>query len=397
MEHTGAISSPGRAPRVPQEPAAGPEPRDPRDTWPPSREPAASATARLQGSLIEPDRRYSEPSLASRERLEGRDTNPKLARSEDDVTRARPGPRPDREDAEDPFPEDVFPAAEGRNPRPQDPKAKSRAPGWAPPWGPAPKAASSGSLDASSDSSPMASPSSPKRNLFARHQSFTKTDKSKPSRELKKHSMSFSFTSHKKVLSKTSSLVPARGFPRDQARRDPKRESQLAGRIVRENLSEVHGHAALDFSSPCCALSRVLSRPGSPPSYQEAIRCQVPAPAACGSQTVGSMRARMLSLDTGLPLLMPCHHAGDSRAMCSQGPLDECTLSPRTENWKQNRTGHASVETTGQGTVIGPPELHGLRTGSKSKEETRWDYLVRRCSQPVFEADQLQYAKESYI
>lgn len=406
-EPPSAAGSPSRLAQVPAGTLVAREPGGPR-AWTSRREPVVGAAARWKSSLGEPDRRYSEPSIASSQECpEGVKTNPKLTRSEDDFTRARPGSRLGNEEAEDPFPEEVFPAAEGQTRSPRDLKVKPWAPGVVSPWGLAPKACSSGSLDASDDSSPVASPSSPKRNFFIRHRSFTKTDKSKPSREIKKHSMSFSFASHKKVLSKTPSLVSvrARGLGQDQARRGPRKESQLAGRVVQEHLSEAQHRPALDASARACALSAedvfclVDQRsPGSPPSYQEAIRCQALDLAACGSQTVGSMRARMLSLDAGPPPpLLPFPHGGDSRNMCSPGTPDWHRLSSRTEGWKQSGTGWAAVGATGQGTVMARPELHRPRTVSESRQKDKWDGLVRRCSQPVFEADQLQYAKESYI
>lgn len=317
---------------------------------------------------------------------------------------AQAGGHLEGEETEDPFPEEVFPAAEGKTQRPQDLKVKNSTQGLMLLWGLAPKASSSGSLDASSDGSPVASPSSPKRNFFTRHQSFTKTEKSKPNREIKKHSMSFSFASHKRALTKAPSCasVKSKGFTRDQVKKGFKKESQLAGRIVQENLSEIQGQTALDFSSRSYALSvrdvfqQVDQRSsGSPPSYEEAIRCQALDLSASRGQTVGSMRARMLSREAE-PLL-PFHHGGNSRNICSQEPLDRHRLSPQTESRRQSRTVHVSVETIGRMTVIGRPDLHRPRTLSESKQKTKLDHLVRRCSQPIFEADQLQYAKESYI
>uniref|UniRef100_G1PLA8 T-cell activation Rho GTPase-activating protein n=1 Tax=Myotis lucifugus TaxID=59463 RepID=G1PLA8_MYOLU len=377
-----ALGSPARLPPGPWDTAA-------------RMEPVASTVARLKSSLGDPDRRHSEPSVSpSPERLGSRRANPKLTRSEDSPG-ARPASRSGSEEAEDPFPEEVFPAVDSGSQRPQDLRVQSSPQGWAP------TACSSGSPDASSDSSPPASPSSPRRSFFSRHQSFTKTDKSKPSREIKKHSMSFSFASHKRALPKPPSLSVR---AREPGRKDFRRESQLAGRIVRENLSETHGQAALDFSPRSCALSgedvfRLVdrTRPGSPPSYQEAVRGQAPALTALGSQTVGSLRARMLSLDSGLLPRLPVHHGGDSGNACGQEPLDGHRLSPRTASWSHSRTSCASVETVGQVAVTGRPELHRLRTVSESTQRSPWDCLAGRCSQPAFEADQLLYAKESYI
>lgn len=383
------------------------DPRGPQHSWQPGREPAVSTVARLKSSLRELDRRYSEPSMASLQgHLGSPGTNPKLTRSEDDFRRARPASRPESEDAEDPFPEEVFPAVEGKSQTPQDLTVTNSVQGLGSPQGLAPKAPSSGSLDTSLDSSPVASPCSPKRNFFTRHQSFTKADKSKPSREIKKHSMSFSFASHKKGLSRapSSASVRSKGFSRDPAGKDFKKESQLSGRIIQESSSEALGRTALDFSSRTCVPSTEdvfqlvdRRRPGSPPSYQEAVRGQALGLAAYGSQTVGSMRARMLSLDSGLPPHRPLPHGGDSGDLCGQEPLAGHRLSPRTGSWKHGRAVCASAETTGPATGTGRPEPPRLSTASLCRQKSQWDYLAQRCSQPAFEADQLPYARESYI
>lgn len=378
-----ALGSPARLPPGPWDTAALMEP-----------------VARLKSSLSDLDRRHSEPSVSpSPERLRSQRANPKLTRSEDSPG-VRPASRSGSEEAEDPFPEEVFPAADGGSQRPQDLRVQSSTQDTVSPQGRAPTACSSGSPDSSSDSSPLASPSSLRRNFFSRHQSFTKTDKSKPSREIKKHSMSFSFASHKRALPKPPSLsVRARGLARQPSRKDFRRESQLAGRIVQENLTESHGQAVLDFSPRSCALSgedvfRLVdrTRPGSPPSYQEAVRGQAPALTALGCQTVGSLRARMLSLDSGLPPRLPVHHGGDSGNTCGQEPLGGHRLLPRTASWSQSSTSCASVETVGQVAIT-----ERLRTVSASTQRSPWDCLAGRCSQPAFEADQLLYAKESYI
>lgn len=382
VDASSVMGSPGRQPPVPSDPAAGSEPRGPRHTW----EPIVSSVARLRGSLGQADRRYSDPSVASsRGCLDGWRAEPTLARSEDDVTGSRAASLHAAEDAEDPFSEEVFPAAEGRGLRPPDLGLQNLAQGLVAPRGPARQAASTGSLEAYSDSSLLASPSGPKRNFFARHQSFTRAEKSKPNREIKKHSMSFSFAAHKKALSKTPSSVAAKckGLPRDHAKNGFQKESQLAGRIVQEDLTDIHSQTALALNSGSSALSgeAVGQRgPGSPPSYEEALRHQAWDLAAPRGQTVGSMRARMLSLDAGLP----------------PPPPSQAQPWPRREAWEQSRTVCASVATVGQVTVTGRPELQRLRILSESRQNKQ-ELVAQRCSQPVFEADQLRLAKESYV
>ncbi|XP_058439187.1 T-cell activation Rho GTPase-activating protein isoform X2 [Marmota monax] len=408
FEPTSAIHNPRRQPQVPTAMAAGLDNRRPQDTCELSPEPIVSTVARLKRSINQADRRFSEPGMPpSQECLESRMTNQKLTKSEDDFTVPQASPHLESEDTEDPFPEEVFPAVEGRAKRPVDLMIKNSTQSLPLLQGPGPKAFSSGSLGGSSDNSPTASPSCPKKNFFTRHQSFTmKTEKNKPSREIKKHSLSFSFASHKKVLPKTPSCGTGKpkDFTRDQVKKGVRKESQLAGRIVQEGRPEVYSQAAAGCGLPPGAPSvndvfqMVDQRsPGSPPSYEEAIQCQASGLLAYGSQTVGSMRARMLSQDSRPPPLLPSHHGGGSRIVCHEEALSGRSLSSMTECWEQGGTVSPSGETQEPGTTPGRPELTRLRTVSEFMQKDKQDYLRRRCSQPIFEADQLQYARESYI
>lgn len=54
------------------------------------------------------------------------------------------------------------------------------------------------------------------------------------------------------------------------------------------------------------------------------------------------------------------------------------------------------MATVGQVTVTGRPELQRLRILSESRQNKQ-ELVAQRCSQPVFEADQLRLAKESYV
>ncbi|XP_007516332.2 T-cell activation Rho GTPase-activating protein [Erinaceus europaeus] len=366
------------------------EPRGPQQAWESSREPLLNTVAKLRGTLGKPDRSYSEPSMfLSQDRP---DSPPLMGRQGHFSVALETSSTSENKDSEDPFPEEEFPTTEGKSSRPRDLRLKSLT------GGSALKAMSSGSLDASSDGSPGPSPSSPQGSFFSRHQSFTKTEKTKPSREIRKHSLSFSFTSHQRVLAKTSSVgsVGVQGLPRDQGKKGLERGSQLSGRIVRENQCDVPSPVERSFACRPQALSvedvfRFVDQrsPGSPPSYQEAILC----PTAYGSQTVDSMRARVLSLGT-----LAAHHGGsDSRHLCRQDSPNGRSLGHRTEGWHLSRTVCASGKAKGHMAVVLRPELQQLPTGSESKQKTKRGYLVSRCSHPVFEAEQLQYAKESYI
>ncbi|XP_051020265.1 T-cell activation Rho GTPase-activating protein [Acomys russatus] len=365
----------------------------PRDTCESSSEPTLSMVARLKSSIGQQDRRFSEPNMSpSQECLVGQMTKQKLTKSEDGFTMPQDACF-EGDEAEDPFAEEVLPAAEGKPKRPVDLKIKTADQGLALPRGPLPKAFSSVSPGESLHSSHVPSPSCPKRNFFTRHQSFTtKTDKLKPQREIRKHSMSFSFASHKKPPAQTSDTESekSKDFSRDQIRKDLRKASQLAGRIIQENELEIQSQTALGFSlSGTWALSVDnifqlvdVRKPGSPPSYEEAMHYQTGGLMAYGGQTVASMRARMLKWSTASPPL-PSHH--------SEGMPSGHSVSPITEHWRQSQTVSVSVETQGRA------ELHRLRTMSESMQKAKLDCLGRQHSHVVFEVDQLQCAKESYI
>lgn len=390
-EPTNGAASPSRQREGSTTVMAGLDTQDPRDTCESRSECSVSMVARLKSSIVQQDRRFSEPSMSpSRECLGSPIAKQKLTRSEDSFTLPREASCSEGDVAEDPFAEEVFPAAEGKPKRPEDLQIKNLTQGVT-------KAFSSVSPGESLDSSPAPSPSCPKRNFFTRHQSFTtKTDKTKPQREIRKHSMSFSFASHKKVLPRTSSTgsEKPKDFSRDQLRKDLRKESQLAGRIIQENESDIQSQTTLGFSlSGTWALSVDNSfplvdvrRPGSPPSYEEAIYYQTSGLSAYGGQTVGSMRARMFKQSTAVPPV-PCHHEGD----LSEGTPGGHRLSSVTEHWTQSQTVHVSVETQGRS------ELHRLETVSESRQKAKLDCLGPQHSHLVFEVDQLRCAKESYI
>lgn len=382
-EPSSAASSPSGPLKTPE-----PESGAPQQAWESNQEHLMSSVARLKSALGQADRSYSEPSMSLSQA--GQDSPP-LTGSQGDFASTLADSQFANEDAGDPFPEDVFPALESRSSRPRDLRLKN------PALGLASKAASRGSLDGS----PHRSPSSPQRGLFGRHRSFTKMERTKPSREIKKHSLSFSFASHQRVLTKAASVgsVRARGLTGDEGKKGLRKDSQLAGRIVQEGTARAPCPSVTDFPCRTQAFSaedvfRYVDQrsPGSPPSYQEAIRCQGPSPTAYGSQTVDSMRARLLSLDT-----MPSHHREDPGQLCGLGSPNGHSLCHRTEAWHQGRTVCAPVETTGQAASTLRPELRRLQTDSELWQKTERDFLARRCSPSVLEADQLLSAKESYI
>uniref|UniRef100_A0A8C6H5W2 T cell activation Rho GTPase activating protein n=1 Tax=Mus spicilegus TaxID=10103 RepID=A0A8C6H5W2_MUSSI len=398
VEPTSGTASPNRQLEGPTPTMAGLDTRGHRDTCESSSESSVSMVVRLKSSIVQQDRQFSEPNMSpSRECLVGQTSKQKLTRSEDSFTLSQDASCSEGDEAEDPFTEEVFPAVDSKPKRPVDLKIKNWTQGLASPQGHITKAFSRSSPGESLGSSPVPSPSCPKRNFFTRHQNFTtKTDKTKPQREIRKHSMSFSFASHKKVLPQTSSIgsEKSKDFSRDQLQKDLRKESQLSGRIIQENESEIQSQTSLGFSlSGTWALSVDntfqlvdMRKPGSPPSYEEAIYYQTSGLTAYGGQTVRSMRSRMFKPSTAVPPV-PSHHGGD----LSEGTPGGHRLSSVTEHWTHSQTVHVSIETQERS------ELHQLRTVSESMQKAKLDCFGPQHSHLVFEVDQLCCARESYI
>ncbi|XP_027702262.1 T-cell activation Rho GTPase-activating protein-like [Vombatus ursinus] len=351
----------------------------------------------LKSSLSTQERRHSEPSTpSSKDYLESRITSQKLTKSEDNFTVPQASSCYRSQEAKDSQPRKQkslgLPIKEGTS------CSESTV-------GHFPQTSSCGSLDSSSDNSvfansPVVSPSSPKRNFFIRHQSFTTKAadaNSKPARERKKHSMSFSFATHKKV--------PSWRFPRDQGKKDLKKESQHTRRIVQESCAE----AMVNYQpAPECggSKSRLFSAeevfqfvdqkiPGNPPSYEEAVQhCHISKTLPYRSGTIQSIKDTMLSQDSRLPSLFLLNYGGHTKNTHGRDLLNRDSASAVSETRAQSGDSNISVEGKGQ---MPTSEFYRLRVLSESLLTNKQDYLMERCSQPMFEIDQVQYAKESYV
>ncbi|XP_030054290.1 T-cell activation Rho GTPase-activating protein isoform X2 [Microcaecilia unicolor] len=266
------------------------------------------------------------------------------------------------------------------------------------------KTSSSCSLDSNSDSSvftnsPRISPSSPKKMVFPRHQSFCirkakDANEAHPIKELKKHSMSFSFVS-KKVLTKTQSWEPERSnsFRRERSKKELRKESQLVCKTVQEKSTNEP-----QPTMPRKVLSRIMSadevfrlvdqkNPGKPPSYEEAIHRNLPAQTpSYQNMTVQRMRDTLTHEDRFLPHSQATNHTYRTDVSSTQNSFPLDVESPT----------NGTVQTNLQ--VHGRPTVYRTRTMSESLQKYKHEYLSRRCSQPLFNVcDQIQYTKESYV
>ncbi|XP_029452492.1 T-cell activation Rho GTPase-activating protein [Rhinatrema bivittatum] len=270
------------------------------------------------------------------------------------------------------------------------------------------KTSSSCSLDSScsnSDSSvftnsPLVSPSSPKKVIFPRHQSFCikkslDTSKAHPIKELKKHSMSFSFVSRKKMLTKTQSWGPERtmNLKREDSKEELKKENQLVGKTVKEEYANesqptMPRQSRARFMSADEVFRLVDQRnPGKPPSYEEAIHKNLPAHIPpYQSMTVQRMRDRLSQQDQFIP-----HSRGTNDTY--ESDASSTGTRPSLENESStNGTGEMNPH------IVEGPSVYRTRAMSESFRKNKERYLIRRCSQPLFDiCDQIPYAKESYI
>ncbi|NXG14511.1 TAGAP protein, partial [Grallaria varia] len=269
-----------------------------------------------------------------------------------------------------------------------------------------PKTSSSCSLESSDGSvftsSPVVSPSSPKKTFLNRPQSFsTKAteDCSTPIREIKKHSMSFSFANRRKTLMKTQSWGPGKTnfFQRDSF---TKKEDQFSCRIVQENNDDkplpVEYWQRSCFRSVDEVFREVDQRiPGRPPSYEEAVKNCLATKVATHNLTVQSMRLAVSNQDAPLPHV--CSSSAQDTAYTALRDLPGARVSAMKDSDVETETFSVTVGVNSRVSLPVTPGVYRLRAMSESYQKNKLEYVAQRCSQPVFEVDQIQYAKESYV
>ncbi|KFP36748.1 T-cell activation Rho GTPase-activating protein, partial [Chlamydotis macqueenii] len=341
---------------------------------------SAPSLTNFRNDISTMDRRYSEPDLSFQNHLEGRIRKQKLNKSEDN-----------------------FPAQQKQLGLEALEKQLAILPSQLS-TDSLPKTSSSCSLESSDGSvftsSPVVSPSSPKKNFLNRPQSFsTKAteDCSTPSRDIKKHSLSFSFANRRKTLIKTQSWGPGKnmGFQRDSF---TKKEENFSYRVVRENSPDddkplpVAYQQRPRFRSADEVFREVDRRnPGKPPSYEEATKNCLTTEVPSHNLTVQTMRLKVSNQDALLP--HPC-------SSCAQDTARTALRDPpsdRVSAAKDPETLSVTVGINSRVSLPVTPGVYRLRAMSESCQKNKLEYVARRCSQPVFDVEQIQYAKESYV
>ncbi|XP_010206350.2 T-cell activation Rho GTPase-activating protein isoform X1 [Colius striatus] len=345
---------------------------------------SAPSLTHFRNAISTMDRRYSEPDLSFQNRFECRIRNQKLNKSEDNfpVQQKQLG----------------LEALEKRLAiLPSQLSTDSL-----------PKTSSSCSLESSDGSvftsSPVVSPSSPKRTFLNRPQSFcTKAteDCNTPNREIKKHSMSFSFANHRKTLIKTQSWGPGKnvGFQRDSY---TKKEDQFSCRVVQGSSLDndkplpVAYQQRPRFRSADEVFREVDQRnPRRPPSYEEATKNCLSTEVPFHNLTVQTMRLKVSKQDALLP--HPCSSSAQDTAYMALRDLPSGRISATKDPDVETESLSVTVGINSRVSLPVTPGVYRLRAMSESCQKNKLEYLARRCSQPVFEVDQIQYAKESYV
>ncbi|KAM3675412.1 T-cell activation Rho GTPase-activating protein [Ammospiza maritima maritima] len=271
-----------------------------------------------------------------------------------------------------------------------------------------PKTSSSCSLESSDGSvftsSPIVSPSSPKKTFLNRPQSFsTKAteDGSTPSREIKKHSMSFSFANRRKTLIKTQSWGPGKPmfFQRDSF---TKKEDQFSCRIVQEGSCNDDKQLPVEYQQrPRLRSADEVFRevdqknPRRPPSYEEAVKNCLAAKVPSQNLTVQTLRLAASNQDVLLPY--PCSHSAQDTAHMDLRDLCSARISATKDSDLETETFSITVGVNSRVNLPVTPGVYRMRAMSESCQKNKLEYVARRCSQPVFEVEQIQYAKESYV
>ncbi|NXV14679.1 TAGAP protein, partial [Cepphus grylle] len=345
---------------------------------------SAPSLTNFRNDISTMDRRYSEPDLSFQNHLEGRIRKQKLNKSEDNfpVQQKQLGlEAPEKRLA-------ILPSQLSTDSLP--------------------KTSSSCSLESSDGSvftsSPVVSPSSPKKTFLNRPQSFsTKAteDCSTPSREIKKHSMSFSFANRRKTLLKTQSWGPGKnmGFQRDSF---TKKEDHFSCRAVQENSPDddkplpVAYQQRPRFRSADEVFREVDQRnPGRPPSYEEATKNCLATKVPSHNLTVQTMRSKVSNQDALPP--HPRSSCAQDTAHTALRDLPSGRVSAAKDSDLETETLSITVGINSRVSLPVTPGVYRLRTMSESCQKNKLEYVARRCSQPVFEVDQIQYAKESYV
>ncbi|XP_069582020.1 T-cell activation Rho GTPase-activating protein isoform X2 [Ranitomeya imitator] len=253
-------------------------------------------------------------------------------------------------------------------------------------------------------SSPLVSPLHSKKNDLLRHKSLSLkcnviNDMFKPGQEIKKHSNSFCYVNHKKLITKTQSWGPggdnAEGLQRNGFSKSFRYRSQvdcIDSQVT--NFQQPHVVRKRSPSARKISVDEVFRmvdqrNPGKPPSYEEAVYKTVTP--YSHSMTVQTMRDSVSSNGC----LIPDITNGPSTDSINIENPSHKDNRPRSVNDLKTQSACEPIQPNSQ-----PERVKSglVRAKSESRQRSNHESISRRCSQPIFEIyDQIQYAKESYV
>ncbi|XP_070596250.1 T-cell activation Rho GTPase-activating protein [Erythrolamprus reginae] len=372
--------------------------------------PSAFSLARFKTTMKKLERRSSEPDLQSSKNVKKSGVKlPKLSKSEDNfIVQKELGlkdkePRTGMQTVEESHPSGCY-----RNKKPSDLRIKANFPTELSSDSLLSTSSSSslGSASSISDSSvftssPLSSPAIFKNNVSTRPQSFSAkissgSDRAAP--ELKKHSMSFSVATRKKLLAKIESQGRG-GFQKGSFKKGFRKERPLSCQIVQATQETISNPEP----SGCPLRSRFMSagelfrladqnKPRRPPSYEEATKHF----SAVRFPSHSSLRAHPLR-----PTNLPQDPASQGLRLKKEitNKANENRFHDRSSLIKDSQDKAPVVDF-----VIGihsranlplTPQVYRLRTMSGSYQKNKQEFVTLQNNQKTFE--HLQHAKESYV
>ncbi|XP_040285175.1 T-cell activation Rho GTPase-activating protein [Bufo bufo] len=268
-------------------------------------------------------------------------------------------------------------------------------------------ASSSCSLDSSfSDcsvftSSPLVSPLSPNKKDLPRQNSLyvkcgVMNDMIKVGQEMKKHSNSFCYAKHKKMVTKTQSWGPDRdnggglqrnGFSQSFRDRNQTESDGFRGKASQHpQVVRIKPKSARKLSVDEVFRMVDQRNPGKPPSYEDSVHKN--GTPYSHSITVQTMRDSVSSIDCFTPIGPSTDSIHEENISLNDNRPNSVT-DVKMDNTCEQILPNCQPERTKSGLA---------RTKPESSQRNKHECINRRCSQPIFEIyDQIQYAKESYV
>ncbi|RMC12884.1 hypothetical protein DUI87_10409 [Hirundo rustica rustica] len=135
--------------------------------------------------------------------------------------------------------------------------------------------------------------------------------------------------------------------------------------------------------------------PGKPPSYEEAVKNCLATKVPSQNLTVQTLRLAVSKQDVLLP--HPRSHSAQDTAYTDLRDLRSASVAATKDSDMETETFSITVGLNSRVNLPVTPGVYRMRAMSESCQKNKLECVAQRCSQPVFEVEQIQYAKESYV